>query len=242
MVSVFVAPGWSRSSRRSQTRVTVDPWSGRSTLSSSDQFSARSFRSAPSPASSLPILVSTCRIHPDSRSVSLPLSHSPHHGIYPFSPPNSHHITTKAANMSPRIRRSEKKQRDKKEKDGRTKAEKEAEEADQRAERKRTDLEATVIIPRNGGHSGHHCLWKDAASTHALRQKCFENGHMGVCPYCKWAASFKHGCRDCGVSGRGLLTLKESEERVKKHLGQLTEEETDDLHQRGVFQEHRIPK
>ncbi|RVX71669.1 hypothetical protein B0A52_03853 [Exophiala mesophila] len=72
-----------------------------------------------------------------------------------------------------------KKGKGKKNKDTRSTPEKEPETAEQRAERRRRELQGTAVTSTSNGHYGHHCLKKDAATTHAMTRKCFENGHMG---------------------------------------------------------------
>lgn len=83
------------------------------------------------------------------------------------------------------------------------------------------ELAMTPMVGTIGGHSGHHCLHKDAAKTHSLRLKCFDDDHMAVCPTCKRPAARRYGCKACHIGGKELITLKESEAAVKAYIDSL---------------------
>ncbi|KIV88837.1 hypothetical protein PV10_08475 [Exophiala mesophila] len=134
-----------------------------------------------------------------------------------------------------------KKQKEKKGRDSRANPEEEPETPEQRAERRRRELQAVPVLATSNGHYGHHCLKKDAATTHAMTRKCFDNGHMGVCPECKRASSRRYGCTNCGVSGKGLLSLRESEEMVRQ-FEQESKEKGDSQQQEHVVERNEEPR
>lgn len=173
---------------------------------------------------------------PTSCSVSLLISQS-NNKIYPFSKPTTQPHTPHTYNKHLHHQKMTKKGKGKKNKDTRSTPEKEPETAEQRAERRRRELQGTAVTSTSNGHYGHHCLKKDAATTHAMTRKCFENGHMGVCPECKRPASRRYGCTRCGVSGKALLSLKESEEMVRRFREESTSEE-DATRQEHTLQEN----
>lgn len=79
-------------------------------------------------------------------------------------------------------------------------------------------LEFVDLVIKHHAPHGHNCLQKNAGKCHVMKPRCFEQGHMGICPGCKHAASMRHGCDVCGNKGRDLLTLKESRALVKANL------------------------
>jgi hypothetical protein len=90
-------------------------------------------------------------------------------------------------------------------------------------ESKRTEnppntLDFVDMVIKRRAPNGHNCLHKDSGTSHVMRPRCFDRGHMGICPICKHAASMQDGCDPCGTKCKDLLTLKESRALVKENL------------------------
>lgn len=79
-------------------------------------------------------------------------------------------------------------------------------------------LDFVEFVTKRRAPNGHNCLHKDSGRCHVMRPRCFELGHMGICPICKHAVSMQDGCDPCGTKCRDLMTLKESRALVKENL------------------------